>query len=117
MSRAQPEKRKGRTSGAFCALLLATSVLALLRPIELHAQETELRGEVSEDAILTDQQRRARKTANGQAQPVAATPPAPVNRTATYLPASAGAVPDDADTDNTGAPSSIFDPPEAADDP
>ncbi len=89
----------------------------MLRPLPLHAQETELRGQVSESAILFDQQQRARKTANGQAQPVAATPPAPENRTATYLPASAGAVPDDADPDNTGAPTSIFDPPEATNDP
>jgi hypothetical protein len=116
MSRAQPENKKGRTGRAFCALLLATSALALLRPAPLYAQETELRGEVSESAILFDQQQRARKTGRPQAQP-ATTPPPPENRTATYLPASDGALPDDANSDTKAAPNSIFDPPAAIDDP
>ncbi|MGX7874830.1 hypothetical protein ACVDG5_020585 [Mesorhizobium sp. ORM6] len=90
-------------------------MLALLRPGLLHAQETELRGDVSESAILTDQQRKARQltlAAQGQQAPANAaqdnTPPR------TYLPASAGAVPDDADTN--AATGSIFDPPQATDD-
>ncbi len=96
-------------------MLLATSMLCLLRPGQLHAQETELRGEVSESAILSDQQRKARQlalAAQGQQQPANApqddTPPR------TYLPASAGAVPDDTNTD--AATGSIFDPPQATDD-
>ena len=96
-------------------MLLATSMLALLRPAPLHAQETGLRGEVSESAIPSDQQRKARQlalVAQGQQQPANAaqddTPPR------TYLPASAGAVPDGTDTNATTG--SIFDPPQAADD-
>ncbi|BCG86046.1 hypothetical protein MesoLj113c_21560 [Mesorhizobium sp. 113-3-9] len=95
-------------------MLLATSIFALTRPGLLHAQETELRGEVSESAILSDQQRKARQlalAAQGQQAPAAQddTPPR------TYLPASAGAVPDD--TDTNAATGSIFDPPQATDDP
>ncbi|WP_202325985.1 outer membrane beta-barrel protein [Mesorhizobium sp. 113-3-9] len=114
MSGAQPEKSRGRQGKAVCALLLATSIFALTRPGLLHAQETELRGEVSESAILSDQQRKARQlalAAQGQQAPAAQddTPPR------TYLPASAGAVPDD--TDTNAATGSIFDPPQATDDP
>ncbi|WP_172372215.1 outer membrane beta-barrel protein [Mesorhizobium sp. NZP2234] len=112
MSGAQPEKSRGRQGKAVCALLLATSIFALMRPGLLHAQETELRGEVSESAILSDQQRKARQlalAAQGQQAPAAQDDAPP----RTYLPASAGAVPDDADT-NT-ATGSIFDP-QATDD-
>ncbi|WP_164987198.1 MULTISPECIES: outer membrane beta-barrel protein [Mesorhizobium] len=115
MSGAQPEKSRGRQGKAVCALLLATSVLALLRPAPLHAQETELRGEVSESAIRSDQQRKARQLAlatQGQQQSAnTAQDDAPPR---TYLPASAGAVPDDTGTD--AATGSIFDPPQATDD-
>lgn len=94
-------------------MLLATSVLALLRPAPLHAQETELRGEVSESAILSDQQRKARNLV--LAQQAAANAAAQDNAPArTYLPASAGAVPDDADAANSAT--SVFDPPQASDD-
>ena len=41
-------------------------MLALLRPTPLCAQETELRGEVSESAILSDQQRKARQLSAGR---------------------------------------------------
>ena len=96
-------------------MLLATSMFALLRPAPLHAQETELRGEVSESAILSDQQRKARQLAlatQGQQQSAnTAQDDAPPR---TYLPASAGAVPDDTGTD--AATGSIFDPPQATDD-
>lgn len=97
-------------------MLLATSMFALLRPTALHAQETELRGEVSESAILSDQQRKARQlalAAQGQAPTNAVQDNAPAR---TYLPASAGAVPDDADTGDATATGSVFDPPAAADD-
>lgn len=98
-------------------MLLATSMLALLRPTALHAQETELRGEVSETAILSDQQRKARQlalAAQGQQAPAnAAQDNAPAR---TYLPASAGAVADDTDIDSATATGSVFDPPSATDD-
>ncbi|RUY64624.1 hypothetical protein EN965_20670, partial [Mesorhizobium sp. M7A.F.Ca.CA.001.05.1.1] len=97
-------------------MLLATSMFALLRPTALHAQETELRGEVSESAILSDQQRKARQlalAAQGQQPANAAQDNAPAR---TYLPASAGAVPDDADTGDATATGSLFDPPAATDD-
>ncbi|MFD1985948.1 outer membrane beta-barrel protein [Mesorhizobium newzealandense] len=117
MSGVHPEKSRGRRSKAACALLLATSMLALLRPTALHAQEAELRGEVSESAILSDQQRKARQlalAAQGQQAPAdAAQDNAPAR---TYLPASAGAVPDDTDTNDATATGSVFDPPAATDD-
>ncbi|RUU14374.1 hypothetical protein EOD10_14510, partial [Mesorhizobium sp. M7A.T.Ca.TU.009.01.3.2] len=97
-------------------MLLATSMFALLRPTALHAQETELRGEVSESAILSDQQRKARQlalAAQGQQPANAAQDNAPAR---TYLPASAGAVPDDADTGDAIATGSLFDQPAATDD-
>ncbi|TGQ71590.1 hypothetical protein EN829_001935 [Mesorhizobium sp. M00.F.Ca.ET.186.01.1.1] len=97
-------------------MLLATSMFALLRPAPLHAQETELRGEVSESAILSGQQRKARQLAlNGQAQQqaTAAQDNAPAS---TYLPASAGAVPDDTDANDATTIGSVFDPPAATDD-
>ncbi|MBN9219971.1 MAG: outer membrane beta-barrel protein [Mesorhizobium sp.] len=115
MSGAQREKSRARQGKAFCALLLATSMFALLRPTPLHAQEAELRGEVSESAILSDQQRKARQLAmasQGQ-QPPAAQDNAPPR---TYLPASAGAVPDNTDPNDATATGSVFDPPAATDD-
>ncbi|MGX5847195.1 outer membrane beta-barrel protein [Mesorhizobium sp. PL10] len=116
MSRAQPEKKKGRMGRAFCALLLATSVLALLRPTALHAQETELRGEVSESAILSDQQRRARQLskANTQVKPAPADTTPTENTPTAYVPASDGALPDDTDPPQAGA-NSIFEPPATTD--
>ncbi|MCA0010911.1 outer membrane beta-barrel protein [Mesorhizobium sp. B292B1B] len=115
MSGAQSEKTRRRKSKAACALLLATSIFGLLRPTLSFAQEMELRGEVSESAILSDQQRKARLAAmagQGQQQPANAagqddTP------SRTYLPASAGAVPDDSDAASPAG--SIFDPPTAGD--
>lgn len=86
-------------------MLLATSVFALLRPAQPYAQVTELRGEVSESAILAgaqDQTAQAGAATQGDA-------PAP-----TYQPASPGASEDDDTAPTTG---SIFDPPEATDDP
>lgn len=96
-------------------MLLATSMFALLRPASLHAQETELRGEVSESAILSDQQRKARQLAlatQGRQQPANTAQDDAPSRT--YLPASPGAVADGTDTD--AATGSIFDPPQASDD-
>ncbi|QKD15371.1 outer membrane beta-barrel protein [Mesorhizobium sp. NZP2077] len=115
MSGAQPEKSRGRQGKAVCALLLATSMLALLRPIALHAQETELRGEVSESAILSDQQRKARQLAvAAQGQQASGNTAQDDTPSRTYLPASAGAVPDDTGVD--AATGSVFDPPQATDD-
>ncbi|TIM66269.1 MAG: hypothetical protein E5Y60_19955, partial [Mesorhizobium sp.] len=96
MSGAPPEKKKRRNGKAVCALLLATSVFALLRPAQPYAQVTELRGEVSESAILDDQQRKTRQLSIAQDQTAQAgatiqsTAPTP-----TYQPASPGAVQDD----------------------
>ncbi|RWB95928.1 MAG: hypothetical protein EOS07_20950 [Mesorhizobium sp.] len=115
MSGAPPEKKRRRNGKAVCALLLATSVFALLRPAQPYAQVTELRGEVSESAILDDQQRKTRQLSIAQDQTAQAgattqsTAPTP-----TYQPASPGAVQDD---DAAPATGSIFDPPEATDDP
>ncbi|MET3581388.1 hypothetical protein ABID19_004439 [Mesorhizobium robiniae] len=105
MSGAQPEKKRRRNGKAVCVLLMATSVFALLRPAQPYAQETELRGEVSESAILAGAEN---QTAQGGAT-TQSDAPAP-----TYQPASPGAVQDD---DTAPATGSIFDPPEATDDP
>ncbi|TIX11050.1 MAG: hypothetical protein E5V46_18150, partial [Mesorhizobium sp.] len=116
MTGAQPETKRGRTGKAVSTLLLAASVLALLRPMPLQAQETELRGEVSESAILSDQQRKVRQMSRARAQdqdtPQTATADAPADA---YSPASSGAVPDD--TDAAAADESIFEQPAATDDP
>ncbi|CAH2401126.1 outer membrane beta-barrel protein [Mesorhizobium ventifaucium] len=117
MSGAQPEKKRGRNGKAVCALLLATSVFALLRPAQPYAQVTELRGEVSESAILEDQQRKTRQLSLANAQDQTAQAGATTQSTAptpTYQPASPGAVQDD---DTAPATGSIFDPPDATDDP
>ncbi|MBZ9677529.1 outer membrane beta-barrel protein [Mesorhizobium sp. ES1-1] len=114
MSEARPKRSRARKGKAVCALLLATSVFALLRPNLLCAQETELRGEVSESAILSDQQRKARQLAlAAQGQQAATQDNAPAR---TYLPASAGAVPDDTKSGDETATGSIFDPPTSTDD-
>ncbi|RUV71291.1 MAG: hypothetical protein EOR30_28945 [Mesorhizobium sp.] len=117
MSGAQPEKKRRRNGKAVCALLLATSVFALLRPAQPYAQVTELRGEVSESAILDDQQRKTRQLSLASAEDQTAQAGAATQSTApapTYQPASPGAVQDDETAPATG---SIFDPPEATDDP
>jgi len=117
MSRAQPETKRGLKGKAISTLLLAASVLALLRAAPLHAQETELRGEVSESAILSDQQRKVRQMSRASSQDKAAPADATAQNDAPadpYQPASPGAVPDD--TDATGAAASIFDQPAATDD-
>ena len=117
MSRAQPQQKKGQRGKAISTLLLAASVLALLRPTLLCAQETELRGEVSESAILADQQRKVRQLsmAGSQDQKAPADAAAQdIAPTTTYLPASAGAVPDDMDAAQGAG--SIFDQPAAIDD-
>ncbi|MBZ9859213.1 outer membrane beta-barrel protein [Mesorhizobium sp. CA12] len=117
MSGGQSETKIGRSGLALAALLLTASALALLHPAPAFSQETELRGEVSESAILADQQRKARqlraRESQGQTPPAAAA----VQDTAstTYQPSSPGAVPDDDQT--AGATDSIFDQPQATDDP
>ncbi|TPI43224.1 hypothetical protein FJ414_05835 [Mesorhizobium sp. B3-1-6] len=117
MSGGQSETKIDRRGIAVAALLLTASALALLRPAPAFSQETELRGEVSESAILADQQRKARQLrAQGSLDQ---TPPAaaavPDTAPTTYQPSSPGAVPDDDQT--AGATDSIFDQPQATDDP
>lgn len=59
MIRTRSENRERRRGGAtLCALLLATSAFALLRPASTHAQETELRGSISDTTVLADQLRK-----------------------------------------------------------
>ena len=88
----------------------------MLRPAPAFSQETELRGEVSESAMLADQQRKARQLRAQGTQDQNA-PASVVQDTAptTYQPASPGAVPDDDHT--ASASDSVFDQPQAADDP
>src|SRR5689334_15793289 len=117
MSGGQPETKIGRKGIAVAALLLTASALALLRPAPAFSQETELRGEVSESAILADQQGKARQlraqaSLDQNAPAVANQETAP---TTTYQPASPGAVPDDDQA--ASATDSIFDQPQATDDP
>ncbi|RAZ91965.1 hypothetical protein DPM33_05725 [Mesorhizobium hawassense] len=111
MSGGQPETKIGRKGIAVAALLLTASALAMLRPVPAFSQETELRGEVSESAILADQQRKARQLraqgSQDQNAPAAAQDTAPT----TYQPASPGAVPDD----DQATADSIFDQPQATD--
>ncbi|MDX8498666.1 outer membrane beta-barrel protein [Mesorhizobium sp. VK4C] len=118
MSGAQPETIRGRKGIAVSTLLVAASVLALLRPAPAFAQETELRGEVSESAILADQQRKARQLrAQGSLDQAAPATQTAEDQTQAnpYEPASPGAVPDDDQA--AGAAGSIFDQPQATDDP
>ena len=114
MSGGQPETKIGRRGIAVAALLLTASALALLRPAPAFSQETELRGEVSESAMLADQQRKARQLRAQGTQDQNA-PASVVQDTAptTYQPASPGAVPDDDHT--ASASDSVFDQPQAAD--
>jgi len=115
MSGGQSQTKIGRKGIAVAALLLTASALALLRPAPAFSQETELRGEVSESAILADQQRKARQLraqgSQGQNAPAAA---AQDTASTTYQPSSPGAVPDDDQA--AGATDSIFDQPQATDD-
>ncbi|MDX8503848.1 outer membrane beta-barrel protein [Mesorhizobium captivum] len=118
MSGAQPETIRGRKGIAVSTLLVAASVLALLRPAPAFAQNTELRGEVSESAILADQQRKARQLrAQGSLDQAAPAAQAAEDQTQAnpYEPASLGVVTDDDQA--AGATGSIFDQPQATDDP
>ncbi|MBN9550137.1 MAG: outer membrane beta-barrel protein [Alphaproteobacteria bacterium] len=117
MSGGQPETKIGRMGIAVAALLLTASALSLLRPAPAFSQETELRGEVSESAILADQQRKAGqlRAQGSQDQNAPAAAVAQDAASATYQPASPGAVPDDDQA--AGAAGSIFDQPQATDDP
>ncbi|MEZ2329467.1 outer membrane beta-barrel protein [Mesorhizobium sp. RCC_202] len=117
MSGGQPETKFGRKGIAVAALLMTASALALLRPAPAFSQETELRGEVSESAILADQQRKARQMRAQGAQNQTPPPASPAldAPAATYQTASPGAVTDDDQA--AGATGSIFDQPQANDDP
>jgi len=114
MSGGQSQTKIGRKGIAVAALLTA-SALALLRPAPAFSQETELRGEVSESAILADQQRKARqlRAQGSQDQNAPAATAAQDTASTTYQPSSPGAVPDDDQT--AGATDSIFDQPQATD--
>lgn len=102
------ERRRGRA--ALCALLLATGPFALLRPALALAQETELRGAVSESAILADQQRKTNQmTLAGQDS----TTPAPQLQSPLSPPASPSTTSGGTGTTTSG---SIFDlPPSGSD--
>lgn len=97
MPRFQPRSRGRSKREAACALLLATSVLALTAPVAVKAQELGLRGEISESSIQQDQLSNAGKprTAGAQSKstPGQNDSPAPA-----YVPVSPGAVPDAADS-------------------
>ncbi|TPN82718.1 hypothetical protein FJ987_10710 [Mesorhizobium sp. CU2] len=116
MSGGQPDTKIGRKGIAIAALLLTASALALLRPAPAFSQDTELRGEVSESAILADQQRKARQLRAQGSQDETPAPAATAQNTAptAYQPVSPGAVPDDDQTAGTG---SVFDQPQVGDDP
>ncbi|MER8457413.1 outer membrane beta-barrel protein [Mesorhizobium sp. M0027] len=111
MSGFQPQNKIGRKGNAVCALLLATSVLALSRPALLCAQEIEPRGEVSESTILDDQPYRIRQLGMAAATANDDTP------LPTYRPASPGALPDDGTGEAAATTGGTFDPPAASDDP
>lgn len=106
MPHSRPGSRRCRPAEALRALLLAGSVLAMVRPVQ--AQDMELRGEVSDPAILRAQEARAR-----QATEILA-PRATGIATPAYQPISTGAVPEAPATVSTG---SIFDGPATADAP
>lgn len=97
MPRFQPKSRGRSKREAACALLLATSVLALTAPAAVKAQELGLRGEISESSIQQDQLSNAGKPRTASAQskstPGRNDSPAPA-----YVPVSPGAVPDAADS-------------------
>lgn len=97
MPRFQPRSRGRSKREAACALLLATSVLALTAPAAVKAQELGLRGEISESSIQQDQLSNTGKlrTASVQSKstPGQNDSPAPA-----YVPVSPGAVPDAADS-------------------
>ncbi|TGP23748.1 MULTISPECIES: outer membrane beta-barrel protein [unclassified Mesorhizobium] len=115
MSGGEPDTKTGRKGIAVAALLLTASTFAVLRPAPVLAQEADLRGEVSESAILADQQRKARQLRQGSPdQAVPATQAAGDETLANpYQPESPGAVADD----DQAATDSIFDQPEATADP
>ncbi|RWM14703.1 MAG: hypothetical protein EOR72_14625 [Mesorhizobium sp.] len=116
MSGGQPETKIGRRGIAVAALLLTASALALLRPAPAFSQETELRGDVSDSAILADQHRKAKQLrAQGSQDQNASAAAAQDTPPTTYQPASLGAVPDDRQT--AGASNGIFDQPQTTDDP
>jgi hypothetical protein len=122
MPRFQPRSRGRSKREAACALLLATSVLALITPATVKAQELGLRGEVSEASIQQDQLDNAGKL--GAARAPSKSAPAGTfgqndSPTPAYVPASAGAVPDvtDATTTTGGIAPSAADNSAFSDDP
>jgi hypothetical protein len=91
MPRFNPTGQSGRARQAACALLLATSALALVGASTADAQQLGLRGDASESSV---QQNRAATIGNSGA---VRTTPQPAGTNQPYIPASAGAVADTAD--------------------
>ena len=101
MPRFQPKSRGRSKRETACALLLATSVLALTAPAAVKAQELGLRGEVSESTIQQDQLRNAGKLGTAAAQSKSTPADTSAPQMPAYVPASAGAVPDGTDATST----------------
>ena len=101
MPRFQPKSRGRSKRETACALLLATSVLALSAPAAVKAQELGLRGEVSESTIQQDQLRNAGKLGTAAAQSKSTPADTSAPQMPAYVPASAGAVPDGTDATST----------------
>ncbi|MGB3536984.1 MAG: outer membrane beta-barrel protein [Mesorhizobium sp.] len=101
MPRFQPKSRGRSKRETACALLLATSVLAVSAPAAVGAQELGLRGEVSESTIQQDQLRNAGKLGTAAAQSKSTPADTSAPQTPAYVPTSAGAVPDGTDATST----------------
>jgi hypothetical protein len=95
MPRLQPKTRTAERTGTVRKLLLAASTLLPISTVSVLAQNLELRGEVSESAILSDQQAKTREMAQAQAAQGTTTSG---STSAIYRPSSAGIVSDDTDT-------------------
>ncbi|OJU52418.1 MAG: hypothetical protein BGO03_07690 [Mesorhizobium sp. 61-13] len=96
MPRLQSRTRTAERARTVRMLLLAATALLPMSTISVLAQNLELRGEVSESAILSDQQAKTREMA--QAQAARGTTGAGGAPSAIYRPSSAGAVADNTDT-------------------
>lgn len=115
MSEVRPDQGRRVARGVFRAWLLCTAAWAPLCLDVAQAQESALRGEVSEKAVTDDLL--SRISLADQKTPLDQTPPDDPNTTADdgipaplYQPASDGATPDEADAGGTAAkkPKSLF---------
>jgi hypothetical protein len=86
MPRLQSRTRTAERAGTVRKLLLAASALLPISTVSVPAQNLELRGEVSESAILSDQRAKTREMAQAQAQGTTSTSGLP---SAVYRPSSA----------------------------